>query len=67
MSLIIFIEHCGKIESGMENVPCEVFMNEEKIETNLMEEENPNLQTQENVLLEDEIEITKLQLQKLMN
>ncbi len=51
----------------MENVPCEVFMNEEKIETNLMEEENPNLQTQENVLLEDEIEITKLQLEKLMN
>jgi hypothetical protein len=34
---------CEKKESGMENVPCEVFMNEEKIETNLMEEENPNL------------------------
>jgi hypothetical protein len=26
-----------------------------------MEEENSNLQTQENVVLEDEIEITKLQ------
>jgi hypothetical protein len=62
-----FYRTLWKIESGMENVPCEVFMNEEKIETNLMEEENPNLQTQENVLLEDEIEITKLQLEKLMN
>jgi hypothetical protein len=45
----------------MENVPCEVFMNEEKFETNVMEKENPNLQTQDNVVLEDEIEITKLQ------
>jgi hypothetical protein len=48
----------------MENVPCEVFMNEEKIETNVMEKENSNLQTQENVVLEDEIEIKKLQSEK---
>jgi hypothetical protein len=26
----------------MESLPCEVFMNEAKIETNLMEKENPN-------------------------
>jgi len=51
----------------MENVPCEVFMNEEKIETNVMEKENSNLQTQENVVLEDEIEIKKLQSEKWMN
>jgi hypothetical protein len=51
----------------MENVPCEVFMNETKIETNLMNKENPDLQTQENVVIEDEIEIKKLQLEKLMN
>jgi len=43
VSLLIFIEDCEKRESGMENVPCEIFMNEEKFETNLMEEENPNL------------------------
>jgi hypothetical protein len=43
----------------MENVPCEVFMNETKIETNLMNKEN--------VVIEDEIEIKKLQLEKLMN
>jgi hypothetical protein len=51
----------------MENVPCEVFMNKTKIETNLMNKENPNLQTQENVVIEDEIEIKKLQSEKLMN
>jgi hypothetical protein len=51
----------------MESVSCEIFMNEIEIETNVMEEANPNLQTQESVVLEDEIEITKLQLEKLMN
>jgi hypothetical protein len=54
-------------KSGMENVLCEIFVNEIEIETNIMEETNPNLQTQESVVLEDEIEITKLQLEKLMN
>ncbi len=51
----------------MENLPCEIFMNETKFETNLMDEENPDIQTQENVVIEDEIDIKKLQLEKLMN
>jgi hypothetical protein len=51
----------------MENVPYEIFMNETKIETNLMNKENLDLQTQENVVIEDEIKIKKLQLEKLMN
>jgi hypothetical protein len=51
----------------MKNVSCELFMNEVETETNLMEKNNPNLQTEKNVVLEDEIEITKLQLKKLMN
>jgi hypothetical protein len=35
-----------KRESGMENVPhCEAFKNEIQIETILLEEENPSLQT----------------------
>lgn len=42
-SLLVFIKHCEKRESGMENVPSEVFMNEENFETNLIEEESPNL------------------------
>jgi hypothetical protein len=51
----------------MENVPCEVFMNETKIEINLMEEKDPNLQTQEIFILEDVAKIIKLQLKKLIN
>jgi hypothetical protein len=39
-----------KKESGMENVPCEIHMNETKIEKNLMKEENLNLQIQESEL-----------------
>jgi hypothetical protein len=42
----------------MENIPCEVFMNEEKFETNLMEEENPSLQTQKCVVPKDETKIS---------
>jgi hypothetical protein len=42
-------------------------MNEAKTETNLMEEENLSLQTQKNVVQEDETKISKLQLEKLMN
>ncbi len=53
--------------SGTKNIPCEVFMNEAKTETNLMEEENLSLQTQKNVVQEDETKISKLQLEKLMN
>jgi len=34
-----------KRKSGMENVSCEIFMNEVETKTNLMEEKNPNLQT----------------------
>ncbi len=44
-----------------------IFMNETKTKTNVMEEKNPNLQTQEIVVWQDEIEITKLQSEKLMN
>ncbi len=47
-----------KKKSGMENIPCEVFMNEEKFETNLMEEENPSLQTQKCVVPKDETKIS---------
>ncbi len=51
----------------MENVPhCEAFKNEIQIETFLLEEENPNLQTQKRVVPKNEIKITKLQLEKLM-
>jgi hypothetical protein len=39
-----------KKKSGMENVPCEIFMNETKIETNLIKEENFSLQIQESEL-----------------
>ncbi len=56
-----------KRKSGMEDVSREIFMNEVEIETNLMGKKNLNLQTQESVVLEDGIEITKLQLKKLMN
>jgi hypothetical protein len=42
-------------------------MNKTKIETNLMNKKNLNLQTQESVVVENEIEIKKLQLKKLMN
>jgi hypothetical protein len=42
-------------------------MNEAKSKTNIMEEKNPKLQTQESVVPQEEIEITKLQLEKLMN
>jgi hypothetical protein len=42
-------------------------MNEAKTKTNIMEEKNPSLQTQESVVPQEEIEITKLQLEKLMN
>jgi hypothetical protein len=49
----------------MENIPCEVFMNEAQIETNLMEEENPSLQTQKCVVPKDETKISELQLQKV--
>jgi hypothetical protein len=41
-----FCKTLWKRESWMESVPCEVFMNE----TNLMEEENPSLQTQKSVV-----------------
>ncbi len=51
----------------MEYIPCEIFMNKTKIETNLMNKKNLNLQTQESVVVENEIEIKKLQLKKLMN
>jgi hypothetical protein len=52
----------------MENVPhCEAFRNEIQIETILLEEENPNLQTQEKVVQKNEMEITKLQLEEFMN
>jgi hypothetical protein len=49
----------------MENVPCEVFMNETKTEITLIQEKYPNLQTQESVVLEDATKIIKLQLEKL--
>jgi len=34
----------------MENVPCEIFANKTKIETNLMNKENLNLQTKKLLL-----------------
>jgi hypothetical protein len=34
----------------MENGPCEIFMNETKIETNLIKEENYSLEIQESEL-----------------
>jgi hypothetical protein len=36
-----------KKKSGMETVPCKIFMNETKIETNLIKEEIFSLQIQE--------------------
>jgi hypothetical protein len=42
-------------------------MNEIETKTNAMEEKNPILQTQESVVPQDEIKITKLQSEKLMN
>jgi hypothetical protein len=39
-----------KKESGMENVQCEIFMNETKIERNLIKEKKFNLQIQESEL-----------------
>jgi hypothetical protein len=51
----------------VENILCEVFMNEAKTKTNLMEEENPSVQTQKNVVPENETKISKLQLAKLLN
>jgi hypothetical protein len=39
----------------MESVPCEVLMNEEETKTNVMEEKNSSLQTQESVVPQDEI------------
>lgn len=43
-----------KVESKKYHV--KIFMNEVETETNLMEKKNLNLQTQESVVLEDEIE-----------